>query len=218
MNYQNLEQTIQDYPLIISNDLKKNVLFLGENGFIDQLENKITLKGIYATETSEANEILLSELVSGNLLDDLDAEEVVAILSLFIHEGNGGGENDSLPDHIDYDKKVVDLIYYIRDIATYYSRKEEQYQIYSDSCWSLNYNMTQIAYLWAQGKSIREVYKFMEIYEGNFIRSMIQINNLVQSIMNICEMMGNHSLYKKLEPIENRLIRDIVTMDSLYIH
>lgn len=215
--YQQLENSINNYPHLISNNLKKNVEFLGENGFIDQQQNKITLKGIYATETSEANEILLSELVYGNLLDGLDGPEVVAILSLFIHEGNGE-ENQSLPNHIDYDKKVVDLIYYIQDIANYYSGKEEQYEIYSDCCWKLNYNMTQIAYLWAKGETIHQVYKFMEIYEGNFIRSMIQINNLVQSLMNICEMIGNHSLYKKLEPIENILIRDIVTLDSLYIH
>ena len=186
-----------------------------ENGFIK--DNQITLKGIYATEINDCNEILLTEILYNNWFKDCTPEEIVSILSMFIQEGQSG-ENDTLSNNDNISKNVKDFVYYMNDVVDYYIKQEEKHQIQSDSVWTLNLNLIYVTYLWACGKSLHEVYQYLEIYEGNFIRSMIQINNLVQSIMNICEIVGDNDLYKKLENIESSLIRDIVTLDSLYIH
>jgi superfamily II RNA helicase len=209
-----LKSSILQYPKLIAKDLEKNAMFLEENGFIK--DNQITLKGIYSTEINECNEILLTEIIYNEWFNDCQPAEIVAILSMFIHEGKSD-DGDILPKDLDINKNIKDFIYYMQDVSDYYVKQESKYQIYSDSIWTLNLNLVYITYLWASGSSIKEIYPYMEIYEGNFIRSILQINNLVQSIMNICEMVGNHKLYNKLEDIESILIRDMVTIDSLYI-
>jgi superfamily II RNA helicase len=56
------------------------------------------------------------------------------------------------------------------------------------------------------------------IYEGNFIRNIIKINKICQDILKICEITKNDKLKKKVEQIEPLLLRDIVTIESLYIY
>lgn len=209
-----LYKYIEQYPHLVSTDLHKNISLLQENGFIKE-NNTITLKGIYATEINDCNEILLTEILYNNWFKDCTQSEIACLLSMFIQEGV---ENEISPNNLEITKNVVDFVYYMQDVSNYYIKQEEQFQIQSDSIWTLNLSLMQVTYLWANGKNLEEVYQHMEIYEGNFIRSMIQINNLVQSIMNICEIVGDNELYKKLVGLESLLIRDIVTLDSLYIH
>ena len=209
-----LYKYIEQYPNLVSTDLHKNISLLKENGYINE-NNTITLKGIYATEINDCNEILLTEILYNNWFKDCEPSEIACLLSMFIQEGV---ENEISPNNLEITKNVVDFVYYMQDVSNYYIKQEEEFQIQSDSIWTLNLSLMQVTYLWANGKNLEEVYQHMEIYEGNFIRSMIQINNLVQSIMNICEIVGDNELYKKLVGLESLLIRDIVTLDSLYIH
>ena len=74
------------------------------------------------------------------------------------------------------------------------------------------------AYLWAQGKSMADIYtSFGDIYEGTFIRNILRIKNIIDNLKNIAEMINNSALLKKLENLDSILVRDQVTTESLYI-
>ena len=75
----------------------------------------------------------------------------------------------------------------------------------------------EVAYIWAKGGHIGDVYKICDIYEGNFVKGIMRINNVCEDLKNIAEILENHELLKKLEGIEEILIRDIVSVNSLYI-
>ena len=208
------QEIVTDYPNLISTELTNIISLLSNNGYVQ--DNKITLKGIFATEINECNELLLTEIIQQKMLEELEPHEIITILSILIREGKSN-EPDILPENNTIPRNILNILDNIRDISSYYVREEQKYGINSEIEWEPNLSIIQMAYIWGQGKSINEVYQYMDIYEGNFIRCMIQINNLSRSIMSICELIGNSSLYKKLEGIENVLIRDIVTLDSLYI-
>ena len=73
------------------------------------------------------------------------------------------------------------------------------------------------AYMWAKGCSIAEIYEETDIYEGNFVRGILRINRMVEEILNVAENLKYYKLKKILEGYEEKLIRDVVTVNSLYI-
>jgi superfamily II RNA helicase len=73
-------------------------------------------------------------------------------------------------------------------------------------------------YAWSSGQSIYEITnKFEGVYEGTFIRNILRIHNMLENIKNIFQTVDNSVMVKKLENIENLLLRDQVTTESLYI-
>ena len=55
------------------------------------------------------------------------------------------------------------------------------------------------------------------MYEGNFVRGILRLNSICEDIIKICENTKNFDLMKKFEGIEEKLIRDVTTINSLYI-
>ena len=61
------------------------VKYLKENHYIDE-DNKVLKKGIMASEISECNEIMLTEIINQDFFLELDQAEIVAVLAAFIEE------------------------------------------------------------------------------------------------------------------------------------
>ena len=182
--------------------------------YIDNYKNyNLTIKGMIASEMSECNEIIFTEIIHKNLLNDLKPEEIVCVLSLFIQEKD---------DDIDFTKLKIptylkDILNKINSISCNMSDLEEKYNIYINTNWSLFLGFIEPAYYWAKGESIEYIYKLTDIYDGNFIKNIIRINNIVNDLKIICELTNNDILLKKLENIESNLIREQVTVESLYV-
>jgi superfamily II RNA helicase len=108
-----------------------------------------------------------------------------------------------------------------------------------DSDWELHLKLFQSAKLWAEGKCWNEAiksYKDLCIdrfkakkrynsenninipssYEGNFIKNILRLTNIVRSVASISNIINNHTIAMKLEGFQEKLIRNEVTNDSLY--
>jgi len=192
----------------------ENPIKLSYNSFIDHYKDfRLTIKGLIASEMSEANEIIFTEIIHQKLLDSLKPEEIVAVLSLFIQERDDGIDflELKLPKHL------KDVLNKINAISYNMSIMEENHNIYIETDWSLFLGFIEPAYFWAKGKPINYIYNLTEIYDGNFIKNIIRINNIVNDLKIICDITNNDILQKKIEDIEVMLIRDQVTDESLYV-
>ena len=89
------------------------------------------------------------------------------------------------------------------------------YQFSSD--WNLNYNMIEIVKEWANEKSWLEVKHKFNNFEGNFIKNILRLVNVLRNIENIASILNRNILLDKLNGYQEKLIRDIVITDSLYI-
>ena len=162
---------------------------------------------------SECNEIIFTEIIHKKILNDLKPEEIVCVLSLFIQEKD---------DDIDFfelkiPKYLKETLNKINSISCNMSDLEEKHNIYIDTDWSLFLGFVEPSYYWAKGESIEYIYNLTDIYDGNFIKNIIRINNIVNDLKIICELSNNDILLKKIENIESKLIRDQVTVESLYV-
>ena len=63
----------------------------------------------------------------------------------------------------------------------------------------------------------REIITKMPIFEGNFIKDMIKINNILMELETASEIVENIKLYQLCQEAKLLIIRDVVNIDSLYL-
>ena len=175
----------------------------------------LDLKGIIASQISECNEIMLTEIITNKFFESLEPAEVVAILAAFIEEK----ANDvTTLDKLDVPDSVKEILGSISYIADDFGSYEYNSGIEIESDWKLYLSFIGPAYEWAKGCTIFEIYqKYPEVYEGTFIRNILRLYNMVENIRGIATMCDQPQILKCLENIDSLLVRDQVTTESLYI-
>ena len=175
----------------------------------------LDLKGVIASQILECNEIILTEIITNKYFLEMSGAEIVAILASFIEEKSC--DEVTFKD-LNVSEKVKSMLSTISYIAEDFGSYEYNSGIEIESDWKLYLSFIEPAYDWASNKSIHDILsKNSGIYEGTFIRNILRIYNMVENIKNIMSILDQPDILKKLEEIDNLLIRDQVTTESLYI-
>jgi superfamily II RNA helicase len=179
-------------------------------------DNKITKKGIIASEINECNELLFTEMIFQGLLDDLDFPEIIGLLSAFINEKDSNSDERYIKD-LKVSGNLKWALKRIQEIAYEFIKLEDKYQLYIESDYNLYLDFIEPAYIWASGGTIHDVFKSTCMYDGNFVKAIMRINNICENLMDICKNIERFDICSKLESYNSILIRDITTINSLYI-
>ena len=215
-----LEVSISNNSLFIELSISRN--FLSELGFISVTDKglqelskvDLTRKGLMAAEVNECNEILLTEIIDNNYLDEMSFEDIFGTLAIFIEEKNNDeiliSDLDITQDMKWTIKQIGSLNVKLDDCALSHSIQYNPY---------LSLSFIECAYMWAKGDDFNDIYKNMkvEMYEGNFVKNIIKIYNICNEIIYISEIVGNTILIEKLQNLESKVLRDIVSFDSIYL-
>ena len=126
-------------------------------------------------------------------------------------------EYDIYLNDLDITIIMYETIKTIENLSKNYENNEKTSQIDIKTDWNIYLSFIESGYMWASMKDIYTIYNYSNIYEGNFIKNIIKLNNICENIKNICEIIKNYDLLKKLEKSEEILLRDQVTLESLYI-
>lgn len=182
-----------------------------------KLNDIITIhkKGLIAAEISECNEIVLTEMLLNGVLEKLTQAEIIALMAAFIEEKSNNDASLSSLNITDNLREALEVMnYYAMEFGDY----EAELRIDIGSDWNLYLSFVEPTYAWSSGQSIYEITnKFDGVYEGTFIRNILRIHNMLENIKNIFQTVDDPVMVKKLENIENLLLRDQVTTESLYI-
>lgn len=198
---QKLVDNVEYYTNIMSNSMKDTLEFLRKHDYVDA-DNRPTMKGVIASQINEVNPIFLTELLVGGHFDNLSVEEVIDILSLFI---------DGKPD--DADSKYYTEI----DTIGRMMEDEENRMRLPCSDWRLNTSFYTIAREWYSGRSFEEIKRDYGVFEGNFIRSIIKLDNMAQELISAAQLLQKENLARQLDSLHTRMVRDIAHIDSIYI-
>jgi antiviral helicase SKI2 len=82
---------------------------------------------------------------------------------------------------------------------------------------SVNFTLAAVVYEWARGVSFQEITQMTDIQEGSIVRTITRLDELCRDIRNAARVIGNPSLYRKLEAASECIKRDIVFAASMYI-
>ena len=119
-------------------------------------------------------------------------------------------------DDLDIPSKSIQVIKQIKEISNKFDFNESKYNLNTKTDWNIYLEFVQPAYMWIQNKSIYEIKSYCQ-YEGNFIKNIIKINNILENIKSICMIIEDYDLLYKIQDLYKILIRDQVTLESLYI-
>ncbi|MCJ1412533.1 ATP-dependent RNA helicase mtr4 [Ptychographa xylographoides] len=179
--------------------------------FINEAE-VVELKARVACEISTGDELLLSELLFNRFFNELSPEVCAAVLSCFIFEEKA--EAPALKEELA--KPFRDIQAQARIIAKV--SQESKLQLNEEEyVQGFKYQLMEVVYAWAHGKSFAEICKMTDVYEGSLIRLFRRLEELLRQMAQAAKVMGSEDLEKKFEESLTKVRRDIVAAQSLYL-
>jgi superfamily II RNA helicase len=178
--------------------------------------NEITTRGILASQIHECNGIIMTELIMQKLLSGLNPIELTTLLSMFVHERS---KMDSLPKSHSYSYLLVSKIEKINKIIQRFVSVESSLglKFHELGYWDICYDFMEPIIKWINCHTLQSALDCSEIYEGNFIKGVLKISNLVKDMVSLCEMTGYLEILPVLDQINPLLIHGVTAITSLYV-
>ena len=209
------EESVKTYM-----DFFVEVGYLKASGIEHLNPENATLKGLIAAQVDKCNCLYLTEMVTQNMLVDLSAEEIVAVATSLISESRM--DEKLYASSIVCSEKVKNVMYLLEDLAIHGMNIEKSVDIppIHDEFWSLDYRMVDVAYEWASGEELAVVLSRTdeEVFVGDFVRLMLRVRDIVHDLICLHQIAGVLSVIPVLSQIEAKIIRGVVSDDSLYGH
>jgi superfamily II RNA helicase len=180
--------------------IMQKIEFLENMGYI--ADGKLTALGLAATECNESHALIMPKIIYSGMMDGLSTIEIIRICALFV-EGSGDCLT-ALPTEVE---AIVDTL------KNGEIRKSVDY-------WKLDGSMTDIIGEWAAADAdanISALCETYEIFEGNFVRAILKVANILEEVGAVASLAGNIGILEKIEGARNLLVRGVVVPDSLYI-
>lgn len=225
--YRDLQREVENSKVLL--DGKSNYLMetsstllhiLNQFGFVSSDDGQnittmkadnVNLKGIVAAQINECNPLLLSEILFRGLLNDLSPQEIVGVLAVFVDDAVKPSDRRTLSEISD--NTVKSVVNQVIKIIQEFMERESQINFHNDSYWNIYYDFVNHAFDWSSGHDLDGY----EGYEGNFVKNILKISNLVRDLECLCRISGEVTILPQLEQINGLIIRDIVAVDSLYL-
>ena len=177
----------------------------------------LTEFGTLVTEVNEANPLLVATLYQSKLLAPASAEEVVAVLGAFIVDREAERQTVH-PSELRASERVKDVLMTIDAWGQKGVTIDRECGVDSpDTYWSLTTLWVSIASDWMSGISAGEITAKYDIYEGNLMRGIHKVANLVNEWISIATYLADVDMLDKLKDVPALLLRDIAQPESLYL-
>lgn len=182
------------------------------------LENyNITSFGLLATEVNEANPLLLAKLYASGCLKEATATEIVQVLGSFLVDKEALDKSQD-PSSLPLSEVVKNTMYAVDDWGRFGTKQDREYGVDSpEEFWSLSTFWCLIAGDWYRGDTAAEIATRYDIYEGNLMRGLHKLTNIVNEWCAMATIRGDVDMLQKLADTPTRLLRDIAIPESLYL-
>ncbi len=198
------------------------VKFLYEIGYLKNsdpltLKNEdLTLKGILATEVNEGHQILMTELYTSELLHKLSGDELITVLACFQEEK----ETEDTPSigELYVSDEVREVLLKIKDMSQEFQSLEDKIGYPVQDYWKTGTQMIEPMRRWIEGENASLICQEHGLFEGNFIRTIMKMSNMLDEWLAMATYCQHTEQIDKINEVRQRIIRDIVISDSLYLH
>ena len=192
-----LQHFLSNESLALFPDFLQRKEVLKRLGYLND-NDTVHFKGRVACEVNTCEELIATEMVFEGILNDLKPEEVVAALSALVFQEKNESELDSeLPE------SLVDCCENMKKIATNLGLIQKECGLHVDPMeyreQSLNFGLVHPVYEWALGISFANICQLTDVQEGSIVRTMTRLDELCREIRNCARVVGNPSLYCKME-------------------
>ncbi|KAL8159337.1 hypothetical protein V2J09_000874 [Rumex salicifolius] len=209
LKYQMSDEALQQMP-----DFQGRIDVLKKIGCIDD-DLVIQIKGRVACEMNSGEELICTECLFENQLDDLESEEAVALMSAFVFQQRNTSEPSLTP-------KLTHAKERLNKTAIILGRIQAEFKLQIDpreyAAENLKFGLVEVVYEWAKGTPFADICDLTDVPEGLIVRTIVRLDETCREFRNAASIMGNSALYNKMEAASNAIKRDIVFAASLLRH
>lgn len=223
------ERHIMGYTAYVSDFCFKLKTLLFKWGYITTCNETnlnsthVNIKGVIAGNINECNPIILTEMICEGYFDKLSIEEIIAFVSIFtepIKSANKFDRNEITAfEGTPTLKSAIERL--LNELNNKQLDEDEIFGVgFGISNWKISIDYIDIAYNWAKGESVGNILnelEELEEYNGNFVKNMLKVCNIINDIQCVAKMIGKVELLPILEKADGLILRDIVTVTSLYL-
>lgn len=197
--------------------LGERLTYLEEQGFLTGgVEAPVlTAKGQMATEVNEGHPLILVEAYERGVFAELTGEEIVSVLGCFMAEREAvEGEEMTFAD-LTVGDAVKRACAGVRAVAEELWRAERSPS--GADYWAVGAQWVEVGARWLAGEPVAHICADFGLYEGNLIRGILKLSNLVDEFVALATLKGDVTALTALDGIGARLVRDVAVPDSLYL-
>jgi ATP-dependent RNA helicase DOB1 len=185
-------------------------------------EGVIELKGRVACEIGTGDELMLTELMFNGAFNGLSVEHTVAFLSAFVCEEKSNtsanaeaNANSTLREELGIPMKML------QETAIRISKISQESALpgFDSEAYmaKFRFELMDVVWAWSRGAKFWQVCKMTSVFEGNIIRCMKRLEELLRQMCQAAKSIGNSELECKFSEGITKIKRDIVFANSLYL-
>jgi len=183
--------------------------------FTEPTDLKLTQLGTLATELNEGNPLLMAYAFHMGLCDSISGEEILCFLCAFLNEGNEPGPSLKT---LKISPRTVDALYNLDGLLDVFMDAEKKNGVMSPAgFWDLNSYWIEPVWRWLQGEDVSTLCDEYGLYEGNFMRVVMKVANLLEEFTSLATFTQNVEMLAKLDGLSAKLIRGVAVPESLYL-
>lgn len=212
-----LKHLLSNESLRLFPDFLQRKSLLQTMGYVDPKNDTVCVKGRVACEVNSCEELIVTEMVVEGMLNDLEPAEIVAALSALIFQEKSEDDLDSeLPE------RLVLCCAQMKRIALNLGQMQNEHGLkgvdpieYAEN--SLKFGLVRVVYDWANGVPFSNICELTLVQEGSIVRCITRLDELCREVRNCARVVGNPTLYRRMEAASIAIKRDIVFASSLYV-
>jgi superfamily II RNA helicase len=219
MNY--LHNEITTTELTLETNVVKVVDLLKSSGFVNE-DDKLSIKGIIASNIREIHCLVFAELIESGKLTQFSAKELVGILSCFTNVTVPDAKRSIMPSS-DF-TNVKDCVKQISEMYTTQSDIEVKHRINTGFDYTMHFDLIDFAIKWCECESdvdckglLALISAEKDIFLGEFIKAILKINNITSELEKVAEILGNMEFLSVLKEIPHLTLKFVATNQSLYV-
>jgi len=206
--YMNMEQ--------YTGNVEERLAVLQELGYLSET-NSLTAKGTLASECNESHTLLVPAFYMAGYHKNMTIPELFTAMACFIEEKQT--DETPMPSELQVPDSIKKGLIDIETLTHTCTRAEGKYNVHSpESYWALSTTWIEPVWRWLQGDEAAQICSDHGLFEGNFVRTILRISNMVDEWTAMATYMEDTDLLEKLKDVQSILVRNILKQDSLYLH
>ncbi|KAJ5105562.1 hypothetical protein NUU61_002909 [Penicillium alfredii] len=214
-NISQLKQLMSDQNLQLLPDYEQRIQVLKELGFVDE-QSRVQLKGKVACEIHSADELVLTELILENVLAEYEPEEIVALLSAFVFQEKTAHVPVLTPRLEKGHEAIVRIANKVNDFQILHQVIQSS-EDSNDFASTPRFGLAEVVYEWAKGMSFNRITDLTDVMEGTIVRTITRLDETCREVKNAAKLVGDPSLYTKMQQAQELIKRDVIFAASLYM-
>jgi len=211
LNHLLSNESLQLFP-----DFLQRKAVLSTLGYLDENE-AVCVKGRVACEVNTCEELIVTEMVFEGVLNELDPTEIVAALSALIYQQKSDDEEFDM----EIPETLLNCCKRMKAIALNLGQLQKEHGLDVDPLEyceaTLKFGLVHVVYEWALGVPFSNICELTTAQEGSIVRCITRLDELCREVRNCARVVGNPTLYRKMESASVAIKRDIVFASSLYV-